>query len=115
MVDFTAFDLSSTPPCLRLPRNNSKDQLPGEELTLRSCCAQENWPVLWLQGDSRTAATRIEDLNLNGLGASERRGAGRGPGSHAHLVERRKLGANILQEILQRIHGLAQWGIWGLG
>ena len=38
-----------------------------------------------------------------------------GPGSHAHLAERRKLGANILQEILQRIHGLAQWGIWGLG
>ena len=38
-----------------------------------------------------------------------------GPGSHAHLVERRKLGANILQEILQRIHCFAQWGIWGLG
>lgn len=78
MVDFPAFDLSSTPPCLRLPRNNSKDQLPGEKLTLRSCCAQENWPVLWLQGEGRTAATRIEDLNLNCLGASESRGWGGG-------------------------------------
>ena len=38
-----------------------------------------------------------------------------GPGSHAHLVERRKLGASILQEILQRIHYFSQWGIWGLG
>lgn len=38
-----------------------------------------------------------------------------GLGSHAHLVERRKLGASIVQEILQRTHSSAQWGVWGGG
>ena len=48
------------------------------------------------------------ETDLSGPGVS-------GPGSHAHLVERRKLGANILQEILQRTPSLDQWGVGGFG
>lgn len=44
-------------------------------------------------------------------------GAGRGPRpcSHAHLAERRKLGASILQEILHRNHWFYRQRIWGFG
>lgn len=40
---------------------------------------------------------------------------GAGPGSQAHLVERRKLGASILWEILQRNHCFHQKDVWVLG
>lgn len=48
------------------------------------------------------------ETDLSGPGIS-------GPGSRAHLVERRKLGASILQEILQRTHSFDQWGVEGFG
>lgn len=40
---------------------------------------------------------------------------GAGPASHAHLVERRKLGASILQEILQGDHSSDQQSLCVFG